>query len=95
MAEVDAARFEPPLGGDPEPEWRLSPEPGPPPGPVREPVGPRGGGPAHARVRHRVRSDDRPSVSALLAAYEKAASDPSVVEYALDPWPRRVVRSVE
>jgi len=51
------------------------------------------GGRAFLRVRHRVHAGRRPPVSDLLAALEAAAHDASVVEYALEPWPHRVVRA--
>ena len=51
------------------------------------------GGGAFLRVRHRVHAGDRPPVSDLWAALEAAAHDTSVVEYALEPWPRRVLRT--
>ena len=41
------------------------------------------------RVRHRVDSDRRPALDDLLAALEAAERDVAVVEYAVDPWPRR------
>lgn len=44
------------------------------------------------RVRHRVPAGERPPVNDLLAALEAAAHDASVVEYALEPWPRRLLR---
>lgn len=47
------------------------------------------------RVRHRVDGDRRPAVDDLLTTYEAAERDLSVVEYAVDPWPRRILRSRE
>jgi hypothetical protein len=72
----------------------LRPTPAPAQGPAREPVRPRAGGtPSDVRVRHRVASDDRPPVSDLLTDFESACSDAAVVEYVVDPWPRRRVRA--
>ena len=44
------------------------------------------------RVRHRVRSDDKPPMERLLHDVEGALGRPDVVELAIDPWPRRTVR---
>jgi hypothetical protein len=59
----------------------------------REPLHPDRlrGGPSLLRVRHRVGGDRRPVLDDLLIALEAAEADPSVVEYAVDPWPRRLV----
>jgi hypothetical protein len=43
------------------------------------------------RVRHRVDAERRPAVEDLLASMQAAADDASVVEYALEPWPRRLL----
>jgi hypothetical protein len=40
-------------------------------------------------VRHRVDSERRPAVDDLLRSLEAAERDLAVVEYAVDPWPRR------
>jgi ribonucleoside-triphosphate reductase len=96
LAEMDAARFSPvgPLDeGEAEATPTYLPRSRDQAGTFREGVRPRPGGrPGDVRVRHRIRSDDRPSLDALLEAFERAASDAAVVEYVLDPWPRRVVR---
>jgi hypothetical protein len=39
-----------------------------------------------------VAAEARPALADLEAALEQAVGDVSVVEYALEPWPRRVVR---
>jgi hypothetical protein len=63
------------------------------PGLTREPLHPDRlrGGPSFLRVRHRVGADHHPPVEDLLTALEAAERDEAVVEYAVDPWPRRVV----
>jgi ribonucleoside-triphosphate reductase len=61
------------------------------PGVRREPAWARGvrGSAWRMRVRHRVDSDRRPPLDELLASLEVAERDVGVVEYAVDPWPRR------
>ena len=44
------------------------------------------------RVRRRVETDKRPALDDLLEGFEEAAADPAVAEYALDPWPKRILR---
>jgi ribonucleoside-triphosphate reductase len=60
----------------------------------REPAHPGRGRSAESfeRVRRRVDTDRPPPIEDLFAGFEGASSDPRVVEYALDPWPRRFVR---
>jgi len=96
FAGLDAARF-----GQASSWWgegavpTYAAEPPPPGEWRREPafVDRLKAGRAFLRVRHRVHAGDRPPVSDLLAALEAAAHDASVVEYALEPWPRRVLRT--
>jgi len=61
------------------------------PGVRREPAWARGtrGSAWRVRVRHRVDADVRPQVEDLLTSLEAAERDLAVVEYAVDPWPRR------
>lgn len=63
------------------------------PGLAREPIHPDRlrGGPSLLRVRHRVGGDEQPPVEDLLDALEAAEQDTAVLEYAVDPWPRRMV----
>ena len=63
------------------------------PGLAREPIHPDRlrGGPSLLRVRHRVGGDTQPPVDDLLDALEAAERDAAVLEYAVDPWPRRLV----
>ena len=63
------------------------------PGLAREPIHPDRlrGGPSLLRVRHRVGGEEQPPVEDLLDALEAAERDAAVLEYAVDPWPRRVV----
>ena len=63
------------------------------PGLAREPIHPDRlrGGPSLLRVRHRVGGEDQPPVEDLLDALEAAERDTAVLEYAVDPWPRRMV----
>lgn len=63
------------------------------PGLAREPIHPDRlrGGPSLLRVRHRVGGEDHPPVDDLLVALEAAERDAAVLEYAVDPWPRRMV----
>jgi hypothetical protein len=66
---------------------------GEPPGLTHEPLHPdrlRGGAPL-LRVRHRIGGDHSLPVDDLLCALEAAERDAAVVEYAVDPWPRRLV----
>jgi len=60
---------------------------------TREPLHPDRlrGGPSLLRVRHRVGGDVRLPVDDLVSALEAAEQDAAVLEYAVDPWPRRVV----
>lgn len=64
------------------------------PGVRREPAWVRRaqGSPWRLRVRHRVDSGREPVLDDLLASFEAAGRDQAVVEYAVDPWPRRRVR---
>ncbi len=78
-------------GGLPQPDYgvvRLAE-----PGLTREPLHPERlrGGPSLQRVRHRVGGEVRLPVDDLLSALEAAEQDAAVLEYAVDPWPRRVV----
>ncbi|MDJ0522660.1 MAG: ATP cone domain-containing protein [Planctomycetota bacterium] len=59
----------------------------------REPLHPDRlkGGPSLLRVRHRVGGDRHPPMEDLLRAMEAAERDTAVLEYAVDPWPRRVI----
>ena len=63
------------------------------PGLAREPLHPDRlrGGPSLLRVRHRVGGEEHPPVDDLLVALEAAEQDTAVLEYAVDPWPRRMV----
>jgi ribonucleoside-triphosphate reductase len=93
LADVDRARF----GEDAERVLGPAPddEPGAdrPSGPVREALGPRGARGALAlRARLPVAADAPPALDDLVRDVLAAAGDPSVVEIALDPWPRRIVR---
>lgn len=65
------------------------------PGVRREPAWARQapGTPWRLRVRHRVDSGSQPLLDDVLAAFEAAGRDRAVVEYAVDPWPRRRVRA--
>ena len=96
FAALDAARYGEASawwGEDAVPTYAIAP---PAPGEWhREPafVDRLKGGGAFLRVRHRVHAADRPPVSDLWAALEAAAHDASVVEYALEPWPHRVLRT--
>jgi ribonucleoside-triphosphate reductase len=62
------------------------------PGVNREPAWSRRarGSAWRVRVRHRIDGERRPPVDDLLRSYEAAEKDLAVVEYAVDPWPRRV-----
>ena len=95
FAEVDAARFDTAAGwwADETPPSYLTAEPASY-GVRREPAYPGRGRRTHAFVRasHRIDADRRPPLDELVASFEKAAADPAVVEYRVDPWPRRVVR---
>ena len=57
----------------------------------REPLGPmpRADNGHRHRMRRRVRSDDRPTLDVLMTDFEHAVADASVVEFVVDPWPRR------
>jgi len=59
----------------------------------REPLHPDrlSGGPSLLRVRHRVGGDPRPPLEDLLRALDDAERDEAVLEYAVEPWPRRVI----
>jgi len=59
----------------------------------REPLHPDRlrGGPSVLRVRHRVGADHHPPMEDLLDAMEAAEQDTAVLEYAVDPWPRRII----
>ena len=61
------------------------------PGVRREPAWARGakGSAWRLRVRHRVDADTQPPMEDLLTSLEAAERDLAVVEYAVDPWPRR------
>lgn len=98
LAEVDAARFDTAAGwweegrpisygaGGPSAE-----------GTWREPLGPgkrAGSGPVE-RVVRRVDPSHPPAAEDLLSGWERAASDPSVLLYALDPWPRRFLKTTD
>lgn len=63
----------------------------------REPAWARRGGSRlwAVRVRHRVDGERRPPLGELLASFEAAERDAGVVEYAVDPWPRRRLRLPE
>ncbi len=60
---------------------------------LREPLHPDRlrGGPSLLRVRHRVGGDRHPPMEDLLRAMEAAERDTAVLEYAVDPWPRRLI----
>ncbi len=60
---------------------------------TREPLHPDRlhGGPSFLRVRHRVGGGREAPVDDLLTALEAAEQDEAVVEYAVDPWPKRLV----
>lgn len=45
------------------------------------------------RVQHRVDGEATVSLEVLRAAFEEAVEDPAVVQYRLEPWPRRFVRT--
>jgi hypothetical protein len=62
-------------------------------GPTREPLHPDRlrGGPSLLRVRHRVHGEHGPRLEDLVRALEAAERDEAVLEYAVDPWPRRLV----
>jgi hypothetical protein len=64
---------------------------------LREPLHPDRllGGPSLLRVRHRVGADRHPPMEDLLRAMEAAERDMAVLEYAVDPWPRRVVHRMQ
>ncbi|MEZ6007181.1 MAG: ATP cone domain-containing protein [Planctomycetota bacterium] len=94
FARVDAERY-PEVAGwwadDLPPTYRRGA--GPSAAVVTEVVQPGlGEGPPRLRVRHRVRSDDKPPMERLLHDVEGALGRPDVVELAIDPWPRRTVR---
>jgi hypothetical protein len=44
------------------------------------------------RLLRRVDADRRPAPDVLVADLEAAAADLRAVEFALDPWPRRILR---
>ena len=94
FARCDAERY--PGAGD---WWPVGDEPsyaaprGHGTGLTREPLHPDRlrGGPSLLRVRHRVGGEHRPPMDDLLSAMEAAERDTAVLEYAVDPWPRRMV----
>jgi hypothetical protein len=96
LARLDRARFpETEAWWGEEPSYAaLPPEPG---RDAREPVlfDRTRGVPGFHRLRHRVDTGARAPVEGLLARLEAAAGDASVVEYALEPWPHRVVTGSE
>jgi hypothetical protein len=63
-------------------------------GPRREPLHPERlrGQAQRFRVRHRVAGEQRPPLEDLVHALEEAERDREVLEYSVDPWPRRLVR---
>src|SRR5205085_6010654 len=61
---------------------------------VREPIGPGGGAVPLYRLRLPVSTERPPDLDRLLEQVLAASSDASVVEVAIDPWPRRIVRGV-
>lgn len=94
FARADAERF-PTVAA----WWGTGEEPsyGPAPqalGVRREPLHPDRlrGAPLLFRVRHRLGSGSRPPLPELVRALEDAERDRAVLEYAVDPWPRRVLR---
>ncbi len=74
-----------------EPSYAAAPAEGT--GLSREPLHPDRlmGGPSLLRVRHRVGGDRHPPMEDLIRAMEAAERDTAVLEYAVDPWPRRVI----
>ncbi len=98
LARVDTARFESAAAWWPEgqtPSYAAARPAGP--SSWREASHParEAGSEAFERVRRRVDTSKPPALSDLFADWERAASDPRVVEYALDPWPRRFLRRSE
>jgi hypothetical protein len=95
FAGLDARRH-PEVGAwwaqDEPPTYR--PPPRGQPGVRREPAWSRRtrGNAWSERVRHRIDAEVRPQVDDLLRSFEAAERDLAVVEYAVDPWPRRVRR---
>jgi hypothetical protein len=79
-------------GEDEPPTYR--PPPRGQPGVRREPAWSRRtrGNAWSERVRHRIDAEVRAPVDDLLRSFEAAERDLAVVEYAVDPWPRRVRR---
>ncbi|MDA1194192.1 MAG: hypothetical protein O2894_03330, partial [Planctomycetota bacterium] len=94
FAQADAERYPDARGWWPpehEPNYGRSATGGP--GLAREPIHPDRlrGGPSLLRVRHRIGGDARPPVDDLVLALEAAERDTAVLEYAVDPWPRRMI----
>ena len=95
FAEVDAARYDTARGWwgrDETPTYAHAVAVRP--GATRvasgaEPAG-RGGGPA--RILRRVETDRRLPPEVLRDEFETAAADLRVIEFAVDPWPRRILR---
>jgi ribonucleoside-triphosphate reductase len=94
FARCDAERYPRAAGwwpGGDDPTYAQPPAEGT--GLSREPLHPDRlrGGPSLLRVRHRVGGDRHPPMEDLLRAMEAAERDTAVLEYAVDPWPRRVI----
>jgi len=94
FARCDAQRY--PLAASWWPvqhEPRYGPGRSAEPGLSREPLHPDRlkGGPSLLRVRHRVGGGRHTPVDDLLRSLEAAQQDSAVLEYAVDPWPRRIL----
>ena len=92
LAEVDAARFQAARrwwGEGVDPGYLASRAAGS--GPAKEPAWPGRGRMTDPceRVRYRVDADHPPALDLLYEAFTKAAADPSIAEFVVDPWPRR------
>ncbi len=97
LALVDTSRFPRAAAWWDEgraPSYLAAGAPTAPAGVSREPAFPGRGRRTDSfdRVRRRVETDQRPPLDDLLEGFEEAAADPAVAEYALDPWPRRILR---
>jgi hypothetical protein len=96
FARLDAARYEVAAAwwpGDLEPSYESPPPETDAPRRDRAWTDPTRRTAGFLRLRHRVSGERRPPLGDLLQALESAAADAAVVEYALEPWPRRFLRS--
>ncbi|MFV1958923.1 MAG: hypothetical protein ACC662_05870, partial [Planctomycetota bacterium] len=92
LARLDAARFARAAGWWPAGAVPTYAAPPPAPGEARREPASALGARSPLRLCHRVDREHRPPVEDLMGTLEAAGGDAQVMEFALEPWPRRTLR---